>query len=77
MGANRHRADWLGVAALLISLLQYRRVVIYLRSAPFRAIAGMEAKDMRPVVTQTPLMAIVIALIVIGFFAFGAVLRLT
>jgi putative membrane protein len=67
-----------GVAALLISLLQYRRVVIYLWSSPFRVIAGLEAKNMKPVVTQTPLMAIVIALIVIGLFAFGSVLlRLT
>jgi putative membrane protein len=66
-----------GVAALLISLLQYRRLVIYLWSAQFTAIAGLEAKNMKPIVAQTPVMAIVIALILIGLFAFSSVLLRT
>jgi len=67
-----------GVAALLISLWQYRRIVIYLWSSSYRPIAGMEANTMAPVISQTPLMAIVIGVILIGLFAFGAVLlRLT
>jgi putative membrane protein len=63
-----------GVLSLLISAWQYRLLVRYLWSTPFRPIAGVEATAMRPVIAQTPLMAIVIALIVIGVFAFGAVL---
>lgn len=63
-----------GVAALLISLWQYWRVVNYLWSGSFRPIAGLEAKNMKPVVSQTPLMAIVIAVIAIGLFAFVSVL---
>jgi putative membrane protein len=63
-----------GVLALLISAWQYRVLVRYLWSVPFRPIAGIEAKAMEPVITQTPLLAIVLAIILIGMFAFGAVL---
>jgi putative membrane protein len=63
-----------GVLALLISAWQYRALVRYLWSAPFRPIAGIDAKAMMPVMTQTPLMAIVLVTILIGMFAFGAVL---
>jgi putative membrane protein len=63
-----------GIGALLISLWQYRRLVHYLWSAPFKPIAGIESTDMEPVFTQTPLMAVVIGLLVIGVFAFVAVL---
>ena len=63
-----------GLAALLISLWQYRHVVNYLWSAPFRTIAGMEAKAMVPVVSQSPLVAIAILITLIGLFAFGSVL---
>ena len=63
-----------GVFALLISAWQYRLLVRYLWSTPFRPVAGIEAKNMKPIITQTPLMAIVIAIILIGAFAFGAVL---
>jgi putative membrane protein len=64
-----------GVLALVISAWQYRLLVRYhLWSAPFRPLAGIEAKAMIPIVAQTPLMAIVLAIIVIGVFAFGAVL---
>jgi putative membrane protein len=63
-----------GVLALVISAWQYRVLVRYLWSAPFRPLAGIEAKAMIPIVAQTPLTAIVLAIIVIGVFAFGAVL---
>jgi putative membrane protein len=63
-----------GVLTLLISGWQYRRVVHYLWSGAFRPLAGIESNTMAPVITQTPLLAVVIAMILIGLFAFGAVL---
>jgi inner membrane protein YidH len=64
-----------GILALLISLQQYRRVVKYLWSGPFKPIAGFDSsKPMEPVIEQTPLMAVVLALLLIGIYAFIAVL---
>jgi putative membrane protein len=63
-----------GILALIVSLIQYRRMVQYLWSDPFRPIAGADGHDMHPVVSQTPSMIVVLAVIVIGLFAFGAVL---
>jgi putative membrane protein len=63
-----------GILALLISLLQYRRVVKYLWSSAFKPIAGFDSKPMEPVISQTPLMAVVLALLLIGIYAFIAVL---
>jgi putative membrane protein len=63
-----------GVLGLVISLWQYRRIVKYLWSEQFRVIAGMDSKDMSPIISQSPVMAVVIAVIFIGVFAFGAVL---
>jgi putative membrane protein len=63
-----------GVFGLLISLWQYRRIVKYLWSDQFRVLAGIDSKDMAPIIAQSPSMAIVIALLFIGVFAFGAVL---
>jgi putative membrane protein len=63
-----------GVISLVISLWQYRRAIVYLWSDPFRPIAGINTKPMEPVVSQTPLMAVVCALLLIGLFAFFAVL---
>lgn len=63
-----------GVLGLTISLWQYRRIVKYLWSDQFRVIAGVDAKDMSPIIAQSPVTAIVIAVILIGVFAFGAVL---
>ena len=57
-----------GVAALLISVWQYRSVVHYLWGKDFEAIAGLG-----DVVRMTPLYAVAIALMFIGLFAFGAV----
>jgi putative membrane protein len=58
-----------GIAALLISLWQYRQVMKHLWSANFRVLAGIDGQTM-----HTPLYAVSIALIFIGLFAFGAVL---
>jgi len=58
-----------GVLALLISIHQYWWLVRYLWSAQFAAIAG--AKSER---TQTPVLAVAALLILIGLFAFLAVL---
>jgi putative membrane protein len=63
-----------GVLALIISLWQYRRIVQYLWSSQYKPIAGLHSDAMEPIVAQTPLMAVVMALIAIGIFAFGAVL---
>ena len=63
-----------GVLALLISAQQYRRVVRYLWSDPYRPIAGFEGKSMPPIITQTPLLVVVIVMIAIGLFAFFSVL---
>jgi putative membrane protein len=58
-----------GIVALLISCWQYRRVEHYLWREPFNVLAGLERKPM-----QTPLLWIAIGLMLIGLFAFGAVL---
>ena len=63
-----------GVLALFISALQYRRVVRYLWSNEFKPLAGMDTKDMKPVYSQSPLLTILITVILIGLFAFFAVL---
>jgi putative membrane protein len=63
-----------GVLALLISAWQYRTVVRYLWSPEFRALAGIDTSAMKPVVSQTPVIAVTIAVTLIGLFAFGAVL---
>ncbi len=56
-----------GIAGLLISIWQYRRLNRYLLDA-FPSIAGLP-----DVAKHTPLLAIAIALVLIGLFAFGAV----
>jgi putative membrane protein len=63
-----------GVFALFISGWQYRRLVKYLWSNEFKPLAGLDAKDMHPVYSQSPLLAVLIAVIVIGLFAFFSVL---
>ncbi|MGO9931723.1 MAG: YidH family protein [Steroidobacteraceae bacterium] len=63
-----------GVMALFISGWQYRRLVHYLWSNEFKPLAGLDAKDMHPVYSQSPLLAVLIAVIAIGLFAFFAVL---
>ena len=58
-----------GVAALLISVWQYRWTLRYLWGANFAAVAGMKEEG-----GETPLIAVCIALIIIGLCAFFAVL---
>lgn len=57
-----------GVMALLISIWQYQWGLRYLRGGDFAAIAGVTKEGV-----QTPLMAVAIALALIGTFAFVAV----
>jgi len=58
-----------GILALVISLWQYLWTVRYLWDEPFAPIAGVtEARQ------QTPVLAVAIVLILIGLFAFFAVL---
>ena len=45
----------------------------YLWSGEFSVLAGIDSKAMRSVVSQTPLMAVTVAVALIGVFAFGAV----
>ena len=58
-----------GIVALVISVWQYHWTIRYLWSGSFAQIAGMKNEGM-----NTPLYAITFALILIGMFAFGAVL---
>jgi len=63
-----------GVLALIISAQQYRRLIRYLWSDPYRPIAGVDGKPMDLIIMQSPLLAVVIAMILIGLFAFVSVL---
>jgi putative membrane protein len=66
-----------GILALVISLWQYRWTVRYLWGGTFTPIAGMRAGATQEVM-QSPVTAVAILLVLIGLFAFFAVLfRLT
>jgi putative membrane protein len=58
-----------GVMAAIISVLEYRRLITYLWSGGYAAIAGLTREQ-----EKKPLYAIAGVLIVIGVFAFFAVL---
>jgi putative membrane protein len=58
-----------GVLALVISIWQYRWTVHYLRGGSFASIAGMANEPM-----NSPVLAVGILLMIIGLFAFFAVL---
>ncbi len=58
-----------GIAGLLISVVQYRKVNAYLDKS-FSSIAGLELG----VAGKTPLQAVALGLCLIGIFAFGAIL---
>jgi inner membrane protein YidH len=58
-----------GILALVISIWQYRWGIRYLWGEPFTPIAGVTNERI-----QTPVIAVTILLIGIGFFAFFAVL---
>jgi inner membrane protein YidH len=62
-----------GILALLVSIWQYWWGIRYLWGDPFTPIAGVTKEGM-----QTPVIAVAIVLLLIGLFAFFAVLlRLT
>jgi len=66
-----------GILALVISLWQYLWTVRYLWGESFAPIAGMRAAATKEKI-HSPVMAVAILLILIGLFAFFAVLlRLT
>jgi putative membrane protein len=58
-----------GILALLVSIWQYWWGIRYLWGEPFAPIAGVTKEGM-----QTPVIAVAILLILIGLFAFFAVL---
>jgi putative membrane protein len=58
-----------GVLALVVSLWQYHWGIRYLWGEPFSPLAGVTEEG-----KQTPVMAVAIVLILIGLFAFFAVL---
>lgn len=58
-----------GLLSAAFSLMEYRRLVRYLRSGGFAALAGPD-KEQR----HTPLLAVTGVLILVGLFAFFAVL---
>ena len=58
-----------GVAAAVVSLFEYRRLIRYMWSGGFADVAGVASEQ-----KKTPLYAITGVLIVIGIFAFLAVL---
>lgn len=62
-----------GILSLVISAWQYRRIAKYLWSDQFKPIAGTETRGMVPVIIQSPLLAVVIAVMLIGIFAFLSV----
>jgi putative membrane protein len=58
-----------GVLALVVSIWQYRWTLRYLWGGSFAAVAGMTEEG-----NQTPLIAVSVVLVLIGTFAFFAVL---
>jgi putative membrane protein len=58
-----------GILALLVSIWQYHWTVHYLWSGDFAPVAGMTKEGF-----QTPIIAVAVLLILIGMFAFVAVL---
>lgn len=58
-----------GVLSVLISIFQYWRIGRYLRAGPFAQIAGLGADAM-----HSPVLAVAVLLVLIGVFAFCAVL---
>jgi putative membrane protein len=58
-----------GIIALAISIWQYRWVVRYLWSQPYSVLAGVRENGM-----QTPVFGLAILLMLIGVFAFVAIL---
>jgi putative membrane protein len=63
-----------GVLSLTFSTWQYRHVVRYLWSREFKPVAGLESRPEERLFMQMPLMTVTLSVILIGLFAFGAVL---
>jgi putative membrane protein len=63
-----------GVLSLVVAAYEYRKIVHYLWSDQFKVLAGIGTKDMTPVIAQSPAITVIIAVLLIGVFAFGAVL---
>lgn len=63
-----------GVISLMLSGWQYRRIVKYLWSNDFQPLAGLGSGGMHPISAQSPLLAVLIGVILIGIFAFCSVL---
>lgn len=57
-----------GVAALMISVWQYRKVLAHLSGVSYEPLAGLDTGTLR-----TPTYAVAWFLILVGLFAFGAV----
>jgi putative membrane protein len=58
-----------GILSLAVSIWQYKKLVGYMMGPPFTPIAGFGGT--KPV--GTPLLAVAVAVMLIGVFAFGAV----
>jgi len=63
-----------GVLSLVVAAYEYRKIVHYLWSDQFKVLAGIGTKGMAPVIAQSPAITVIIAVLLIGVFAFGAVL---
>ena len=62
-----------GVVTLVVSGLQYRRLVHYLWSPQYKVLAGVNGGEMRAVILETPAYATAILVTLIGLFAFVTV----
>lgn len=62
-----------GVVTLLIAVAQYRTIVRYLWSDHYKVLAGMESNSNDSIAWQMPILTVAGAVIVIGLFAFAAV----
>lgn len=62
-----------GVMTLLIATAQYRAIVRYLWSTDYKVLAGMGSQSSQSLGWQMPLMAVAVAVILIGIFAFASV----
>jgi putative membrane protein len=58
-----------GILGLAVSLWQYRKIIVYLRSGSFALIAGVPGGS-----SQTPGVVAVVALLLVGVFAFASVM---
>ncbi len=57
-----------GILGLAVSLWQYRKIMLYMRSGSFAVIAGVPGEG-----SYTPGVAVVVALLLVGVFAFSSV----